>query len=281
MKYMPTYDQVVIMDLGLKSQHGHLIDLLINAALWADKTTVDGSDFYFLDYGKIIEEIPTVVKSKPRITAIVKQLKALNIVETIIKGRSNWFKVEKDLIKFWGKDNKNEEYKLMLERKFNMPKSVQETERSGNGTFRKRNDKEGNRSGNGTVIVPKTEPINQPSNKPTINKPTKEKKGKTLEIPDSINMTALNEFEEHRKSIKVKLTPLAKQKIITKLSKFPKEIQQDMVDLTIENGWKGVFEPKNYKQTPPKAISDNLIDRMNRGGLFSQSEPTIIEGERL
>jgi len=193
MKYMPTYDQVIIMDLGLKSQYGHLIDLMINASIWAEKVTVNNEDYYFLDYGKIIEELPTVVNSKPRITKIVSDLRDLKIVKTINKGRSNWFKVDKDLTKYWGKNNKNKEYKTMLKNKFNHSGNgtviVQETERSGNGTFRKRNDKGGNHSGNGTVIVQETESINQPTNKPTNNKPTierersKKSKNKNMVLP--------------------------------------------------------------------------------------------------
>ena len=59
-------------------------------------------------------------------------------------------------------------------------------------------------------------------------------------------MKAWGEFEEHRREIKKKLTPLAANKIIKKLSAFDCQASIAALNKSIENGWTGVF-PENIK----------------------------------
>ena len=74
------------------------------------------------------------------------------------------------------------------------------------------------------------------------------------EIPDFIDTEVWNDFEQHRKEIRHKLTPTAKKYLLIKLSKF----HQNGIDVnlclitSIENGWQGVFEIQEKKETVPK-----------------------------
>lgn len=67
-----------------------------------------------------------------------------------------------------------------------------------------------------------------------------------VHIPEWLDAEAWQSFVEHRKQIKAKMTPKAKTMLLTKLDKLrgkghdPKALLEE----SIINGWKGVFEPK-------------------------------------
>lgn len=71
-------------------------------------------------------------------------------------------------------------------------------------------------------------------------------------IPDHLDtpefLKTWSDFQEHRRQIKKKMTDLAKDRMLKKLGRYPVEIAINMLDTSIENGWQGVFEPKEYKQ---------------------------------
>ena len=72
------------------------------------------------------------------------------------------------------------------------------------------------------------------------------KKRKELELPDFINLEIWKAFKAHRVQIKRRMTPHAERLVINKLIKF-KEGGHDpnaIIELSIENGWISVFEPK-------------------------------------
>ncbi len=72
---------------------------------------------------------------------------------------------------------------------------------------------------------------------------------KELELPDFINSDTWKAFKEHRVQIKRRMTLHAEKLIINKLIKF-KEAGHDpnaIINLSIENGWISVFEPKGGK----------------------------------
>ena len=59
-------------------------------------------------------------------------------------------------------------------------------------------------------------------------------------------MRTWGDFEEHRREIRKKLTPLAANKIIKKLNEFDCQASIAALNKSIENGWTGVF-PENIK----------------------------------
>jgi DNA-binding transcriptional regulator YhcF (GntR family) len=87
----------------------------------------------------------------------------------------------------------------------------------------------------------------QPSQK---NKKT-QKPALKVEIPENLKTDAFykawDEWQEHRKQIKKKLTPLAAKKQIKKLSEMGLDRAIKAINYSITNGWQGIFEPN--KQT--------------------------------
>jgi len=58
-----------------------------------------------------------------------------------------------------------------------------------------------------------------------------------------INQEAWDEFCEYRKFKRKPVSELARVKLWVKLQRHPAEVQQEMVDRSIENDWQGLFEP--------------------------------------
>lgn len=58
-----------------------------------------------------------------------------------------------------------------------------------------------------------------------------------------INQEAWEEFTEYRKYKRKPVSPMAQKKLWVKLQRHPAEVQQEMVDRSIENDWQGLFEP--------------------------------------
>jgi hypothetical protein len=73
----------------------------------------------------------------------------------------------------------------------------------------------------------------------------REEKSNT-ELPDWMNKEAWGEWEQHRKEIKEKQTPLAVKKQIVFLEKN-KADHVEIINNSIQNGWKGLFELKGRK----------------------------------
>lgn len=84
-----------------------------------------------------------------------------------------------------------------------------------------------------------------------LTKEKKTKKENNTEIPFNICTTQFKEawadFKLHRKQIKSPMTPLAESRMLSRLSKESVKDAIGMLDQSIENGWKGVFELKNGK----------------------------------
>lgn len=97
----------------------------------------------------------------------------------------------------------------------------------------------------------------------TPNKDNKEKKEniKEIAVPDFLPKDVWENYKDHRKAIKSKMTPLAEELAIKKLIKFYSKGFNvvDVINKSIEMGWKGIFEPKdqepkiNIKQYNPYA----------------------------
>lgn len=67
------------------------------------------------------------------------------------------------------------------------------------------------------------------------------------ELPKWLNKELWLEYREHRKAIKAKMNELAEKKNLAKLEKLTKEsgaTQEDIINQSIEYGWKGLFPIK-------------------------------------
>lgn len=66
-----------------------------------------------------------------------------------------------------------------------------------------------------------------------------------LKYPDWLNISLWLEYKKHRKEIKAGMTELAETKALNKLERFVKAgySQEEIIDETIAQGWKGLFLP--------------------------------------
>ena len=102
-------------------------------------------------------------------------------------------------------------------------------------------------------------PKNQEKQQSTTTK--NEKKEKNIILPDFIKADLWSEFLAMRKKLKAPNTEMALNRILKKLEAFE---QQNIgngtlsIENSIENGWKGVFEPKQQNTT--KTNSNDSFD---------------------
>lgn len=180
-----SFDQEYCHALGINSDYGHLIDLIIKLPSWAKYADDEGMRYYFIDYGKIIKELPVIFKSKSKITRIIKELEERSIISIIKVGRSYYIKPDESLIFFWKKS------------KFDRLDSS-ETNRSKNRTFQKWNDY----VLKSERIVLKSEPIRTPAiSTPMISTPIEKKqnssKTKTVDTKKTWEFYAKAYLERH------------------------------------------------------------------------------------
>jgi hypothetical protein len=126
--------------------------------------------------------------------------------------------------------------------------------------------------------------------KPFSENPTKPKKADS--VSDSVNEFFNNkeldmvfcDFIEHREQIKAKMTPLAITKMINKLLNYETGIAIKMLNKSIENGWKGVFELDEKESSISKNEAEEIdiaIIKNARDVQFNNNNTDVAENNRL
>jgi hypothetical protein len=84
--------------------------------------------------------------------------------------------------------------------------------------------------------------------KDTDKNKNKSKKPTPIAIPTQLNtpdfIQTWDDFQEHRREIKATLTPRAANMQLKKLAEYSPTVAVKMIEQTIANGWKGIFELK-------------------------------------
>ncbi len=83
---------------------------------------------------------------------------------------------------------------------------------------------------------------------------------------------SLQEFIEHRKQIRAPMSELAIKKMIKKLSAYDEITQIKMIDKSIENGWKGVFDIDEKNTNKPAVNNNNKTKSSNKFINFEQRD---------
>ena len=103
-----------------------------------------------------------------------------------------------------------------------------------------------------------------------------------LPFPSERFTTAWGDFVDHRRAIKHPLTEAATKRIIAKLADWGEDDAVAALDLSIENGWRGVFEPSGKangnghangrpKHTGPAPLTADEIAELNAGAYDPRS----------
>jgi len=86
-----------------------------------------------------------------------------------------------------------------------------------------------------------------------------------IDTPTSIYKAAWDEWVAYRKEMKKKMTPRTVKMQQTLLSRYDFETQERIINQSIQNGWTGLFEPKQQKRkakggTRDRTLADDLSD---------------------
>jgi len=98
----------------------------------------------------------------------------------------------------------------------------------------------------------------------TINQETKIKtRASPFVVPDNIDQDVFKSFVEHRQKLKSPMTDKAKSLLITKINKLTGN-PNDILNQSIENGWKGIFELKEENSNGQKITTSRAKQHQDK-----------------
>ena len=119
---------------------------------------------------------------------------------------------------------------------------------------------------NNRVSVLQTSGVSSTEHEPSVT-PKKPKVKPVIEIPEKLNtpefVAAWDEFQEHRKQKRQKVTSLAAKKLFNKFLEYPPERNIAAINDSIMNGYTGVF-PENPKYNGGNGASGKSFDEQLR-----------------
>jgi len=127
----------------------------------------------------------------------------------------------------------------------------------------------------------------QTSDRPvTANKNVKKDKNVII-IPDGINQPAWNEWVAYRNSKKKTVSQVAAKKQFKLLANYAFEVQQQIIDQSIQNDYQGLFEPKgntnevNQRSNQPRksSVVDRVHARANEREQARRAEERALDGQ--
>lgn len=90
--------------------------------------------------------------------------------------------------------------------------------------------------------------------------------GSSTEMKYPLDVESFNNWIDHRKDLKKKLTATSAKLQVKLLCKYPRDIQAEIIDTSIQNGYQGLFEPKQQKQfaqpTNKRENFNNLVNEV-------------------
>lgn len=101
-------------------------------------------------------------------------------------------------------------------------------------------------------------------------------------VPEALRtqafIKALIEFHQHRREIKAKLTPMVVVKLFPKLLAWGPEKATAALEASIENGWRGVFEPNGGSNGSAKRTKGHPVHRGRTNDIPVQRSEVPIFG---
>ena len=90
--------------------------------------------------------------------------------------------------------------------------------------------------------------------------------GSSTEMKYPLDVESFNNWIDHRKDLKKKLTATSAKLQVKLLCKYPRDIQAEIINTSIQNGYQGLFEPKQQKQfiqpTNKRENFNNLVNEV-------------------
>lgn len=115
---------------------------------------------------------------------------------------------------------------------------------------------------------------------------------KEIVIPDGINNSAWKEWVDYRKSKKKTVSQAAAKKQFKFLTNYALDLQQQIIDQSIQNDYQGLFEPKGNndgtenrpkqtsgsgRQTLPERVAENIAKQRAARGIYESDGEGVAE----
>ena len=226
MKYTLTINQKQALELGMKNINQVIIlGLIADAHSWAEPEIINDVVYFWTARQKIAHEIPILNLKPDSVYRHLKSLSDLKLIDYVKVGKKDCVKLTK-LGKSYYVGNKSENDNNS---EMNPTKLGNESENNSemNPTYKNTN----------SIRVTSNKRIKgETPRKTSIASDIEEK----LSTYSNININSFYEWIE-TKNFK-SIAPVTK--VLNFLSNYDMQTQQQIVDASIMNGWKGLFEPK-------------------------------------
>ena len=233
MKYTLTVNQKQALQLGITNiNQAIILGLIADAHSWAEPEIIDGEVYYWTARQKIAEELEILNLKPDSVYRHLKSLEKLGLIDYIKSGKKDCVKLtEKGKTYYVGNKSENDEIYYV-----------------GN-----KSEKYENSEINPTKLGNKSEfnsEINPTYKNTNLIRVTSDKSYKKIQkeiftkLNESVNLESLAEWLEYKKYKSI--APITKT--INFLSKYDLNTQQKIVDSSIMNGYKGLFEPKQQQK---------------------------------
>ena len=222
MKYNITLNQPLMIENKLNVSQWCILDVISVAPIWCEAVQKDNEVYYWVARQKISGELKALDLKSDTIYRYIKQLVELGFINHIKDGKKDLIKLtQKGKSLFVSMSEKNPNYYVGKKSELNSEK---------NPTYKNTN-----------------------SNKNTNIKNIKNKQKEKTEdedLPENINLEAFNQWCQYKGK---NYSRQGKTLSANKLAKFTHKEQREMVDNSIMNNYKGLFEVKNKSYGTAKA----------------------------
>ena len=131
-----------------------------------------------------------------------------------------------------------------------------------------------------TGIKANQEPVTS-NQEPRTKNQTKSKPSASPPLPDWLDSQIFEKFRDHRIALKSRMTPHAEELIFKEIGKF-RERGHDptaLIEQSISNGWKGIFELKGAAQNGTRANVDDQRAAVRNAMYGTRPAERVINGE--
>lgn len=239
MQFTVNINQAKALEWELNAQQAMLFAFVYECPSWTKPVTTDDGVFFALAKTKIVEELPLLTDKPDTAYRLLKALAAKGVIELSSTNSITLVRLT-DKGKTWNKKQDGTD---------KYPSD------SGRKKIRGGSEKSPSQVGKKSEAGSEKSPTNQgTSNQGTSNQGTNhDTSNQENDLPEWLPAEQWNDFVEHRKGKKSKLTELATKKLIAKLDKLRQEGNDlaAVLDQSVANDWTGVFPVKTGSNVHP------------------------------
>lgn len=257
MRFTSTINNVRLAEWGINITQGALVDLINQASSWAKAVVIDGVTYYWMSFGKVCEELPSVFNKEDTVYRQYKVLKEKGIIEhfkmdgkdyvRLTEKGCEWNKFEP--IRDSGKNPSVGNQPEQTRKKIRESSEKNPTDNNNNNKY--------NQDQNNPPVSPQGEPLPAETKKSQLS--VEVENPETVDLPDYVNRESWVAYCQMRKAkrsaIKTKKTLELCLRDLEKHSGGDPKLAIAILEQSTANCWTGIFALKTDFRKPSGATN--------------------------